>query len=204
MEILFTLALSFVLAFFVGMERQLSKKPVGFAPYIFVTVLSTALTLIGASAFPGNPALVNGIITGIGFLGAGALIKFHEKVFGFTTAASIWAMAGLGIIVALGDVPFIAASYIVVWVTIVIDRLIELRGLGRHMRNVTIEAKGTGSHKDIKDIIGKYRQAKEEGMEMNFDRGVVEYKFIIPSSAKIEEMFSELSSLKDIKRIDLD
>lgn len=202
MEIMQTLILSFVLAFFVGMERQLGKKPVGFAPYVFVTVLSTAITAVTVSVFQTNQvAVISGIITGIGFLGAGALIRYHEKVFGFTTAAAVWAMAVFGIVVAIAELQVIALAYAIIWATLIIDKIIEMRGLGRHMKTVSVEAKGIGSHSDIKEIIAEYRDTKEEGVEMNFDRGLVEYKFTVPKFVKIEEMVEELSKLKDMRKI---
>lgn len=205
MDPVHAILLSFVLAFLIGMERQLSKKPVGFAPYVFVTVTSTAITVTAISVFTANQAMViSGIITGVGFLGAGALIRYHEKVFGFTTASAIWMMAGLGVVVAIADVLVIALVYGLIWATLVTDKVIEGRGLGRHMRTVSVEAKGVGSHTDIKEIIGKYKDSRAETVEMNFDRGVVEYKFLIPEVAKIDSMVEEISKLKDIRRIQVD
>ncbi len=204
MEIIITLGISFALSLLVGMERQLSKKPVGFAPYVLVTVMSTALTVMAQTSFASaSSAIVSGIMTGIGFLGAGALIKSHEKVFGFTTASAVWAMAAFGIIVAVADPLVIAFAYAVVWATIGIDRIIEKRGLGRHTRTVTIEARGRASHEGIKSIISRYRESKEEGMEMNFDRDIVEYTFVVPGSAG-DKMVEKLSKLKGIRKIHLD
>ena len=88
----------------VGFEREKSSHPAGLRTHILVCVTSTVL-LIGAQSlfFDDSVARVAAaIITGIGFLGAGAVIIYGREVFGLTTAASIWATAGLGIIVGLG------------------------------------------------------------------------------------------------------
>jgi putative Mg2+ transporter-C (MgtC) family protein len=204
MELHLALAISFVLSLLVGMERQLSRKPVGFAPYVLVTVMSTALTSVAAIVYVDNPAVVNGILMGIGFLGAGALIKAHDRVFGFTTASAIWAMAAFGVLVAIADVPAIIGAYSVVWATILIDRLIESRGLSRHTRTIMVEAKGVGSHADIKETLNRHTDSKEEGIEMNFDRGVVEYKFAVKDGPGADRLVEELSKLKGVRRIQMD
>lgn len=203
MDALATIALSFVLSFIFGMERQLSKKPVGFAPYVLVTVLSTTLALLAVQFFPAYAGvMLSGIITSIGFLGAGALIKYRERVFGFTSAATIWAMAAFGVLIgAYPDLLVIGATYALIWLTVIIDHLAELKGLGRHMHTVVIEVKGMGSHADIKEIMKKYRESHEETVEMNFDRGVVEYRFTVPMSADIDKLAMELSKLKNIRKI---
>lgn len=205
MDTIMTLLLSFLLAFFVGMERQLSKKAVGFAPYMFVTVLSTTITLAAITYFPNSAAvIISGLITGIGFLGAGAVIKYQEKFFGFTTAAIIWTMAVFGVVIAFSDVVIISFAYIAIWTILIIDKIIEMEGLGRHMKTVIIEAKGASEHSDIKEIIMKYRDAKEEGVEMNFEKGIIEYRFLVPEHAKLDKMLTELSSVKSIERIHME
>src|SRR5438874_10643253 len=92
------LLIVFLLAFGIGLERQLRRKPVGFGTFIFVSTGACALTLLAIDIADSNPLpLLGGVITGIGFLGAGALIRSNDRVFGFTTAASVWAMAALGV-----------------------------------------------------------------------------------------------------------
>ncbi len=204
METAYAIALSFILACLVGMERQLNKKPVGFAPYVFVTVLSTTLTRVVTDIFPDSVSAISGIITGIGFLGAGALIKYREHVFGFTTAATIWAMAAFGIMISIAKLETIGFVYGIIWAVLVIDKTLEVRGLGRHTKTVIIEAKGLGSHLDIKETIGKYRDTIEEGIEINLNRGIIEYKFLIPKFVDHEQMVKEISSLKGIRRIQLE
>ncbi|MFA5077444.1 MAG: MgtC/SapB family protein [Candidatus Micrarchaeia archaeon] len=206
MDPLLSLTISFFLAFWVGFERQISKKPAGFAPYVFVTVMSTALTLAAVGYFSSNASpVLNGIIAGIGFLGAGALIKYHEKVFGFTTAAAIWAMAALGIVIGLSDNLFlIVLAYVMVWVTLAVDKIIEKKGLGRHLKNVIvqIESLAEGAQtKKFRETIRKYKDEKEESMEVNFEKGYMEYKFYVPENTDVHEMLRELSEFKHIRRI---
>src|SRR2546428_13706698 len=72
--------------------------PVGFGTFIFVSTGAAALAILAIDLEADNPlTLLGGVITGIGFLGAGALIRANDRVFGFTTAALVWAMAALGV-----------------------------------------------------------------------------------------------------------
>lgn len=202
MDMYLTLVLSFLLAFLVGLERQLSKKSVGFAPYVLVTVLSTAITI--ASSTLNQITIITGVITGIGFLGAGALIRYHERVFGFTTASTLWVMAVFGIIVGFGDVPMIALVYGIIWLTLILDRFFEWRGMGTHLRAVHIEAKCMGSYSDIRRILSKYGNYEMENIEMNFDRRAVEYTFFVQRSIDVNEIIERVSQLKGIKKIQLE
>jgi putative Mg2+ transporter-C (MgtC) family protein len=100
LRLFFTFALSCVF----GVERQKSHKPIGFGAFIFVSVGACALAITATIIEPENPLpLLGAIVTGIGFLGAGALIKTSDKTFGFTTAASIWLFAIFGIINGVGE-----------------------------------------------------------------------------------------------------
>ncbi len=88
----------------IGLDRELRHKPAGFRTHALVALGSAALTLTSLQLVgPGDPSgvlrVVQGIITGIGFLGAGVILHPANQgnVLGLTTAASIWVVAGLGI-----------------------------------------------------------------------------------------------------------
>src|SRR3990172_900354 len=97
------LLVTFGLALGVGLERQVRRKPVGFGTFIFVATGAATLTILAIDLDVGNPLpVIGGVITGVGFLGAGALIRSNDRVFGFTTAALVWAMAALGVAAGAG------------------------------------------------------------------------------------------------------
>jgi putative Mg2+ transporter-C (MgtC) family protein len=88
----------------IGLDRELRHKPAGFRTHALVALGAAALTATGIQLTgPGDPSgvlrVVQGIITGIGFLGAGVILHPANQgnVLGLTTAASIWVVAGLGI-----------------------------------------------------------------------------------------------------------
>jgi len=88
----------------VGEERQKSEKPAGLRTLILVCLGSTIFTLVSfAFGTPDSAGRIAAqIVTGIGFLGGGVILRTAGGVSGITTAATIWAMAGIGMVVGVG------------------------------------------------------------------------------------------------------
>jgi len=147
------------MALIFGIQRQFSQKPVGFGTFVFVGVGSCVLTVISESLAPETPfIIVGGLITGIGFLGAGALIRTSDKIFGFTTAASIWVFSILGIVIGLGQYFAGAVTYLIIWVVVFIDVEFEKMGIGSHQRKVVINTNRILENKEtILKIFGDYK-----------------------------------------------
>ena len=93
------IALAALLGFIVGWEREVRGHPAGARTFALVSAGSAALTTIASDAFPSTAEkLIAGIVTGIGFIGAGIVLQDpHGHVRGLTTAAAIWAMAAVGV-----------------------------------------------------------------------------------------------------------
>lgn len=104
LELVARLILGFVLSGIVGLEREVSLKPAGLRTHILVGLGSTLLTILSMNGFPGaDPSRVAAsIIVGIGFLGAGTIIKTEQKVIGLTTAATLWIVASIGVATGAG------------------------------------------------------------------------------------------------------
>lgn len=100
--------LTLVLCGLVGIERSTRERASGFRPHILVGLGACLMTLAGGYGFselPGksNPTQLAGyVISGIGFLGAGAILRHGATVRGLTTAATLWGAAGIGVAVAVG------------------------------------------------------------------------------------------------------
>src|SRR6266699_5275373 len=138
-EAVVRLVIVFLLAFGIGLERQLRRKPVGFGTFVFVSTGACALAILSVDLEGQNPLpLLGGVITGIGFLGAGALIRSNDRVFGFTTAALVWAMAALGVAAGAGLYLLVAVDYGIVWAVVVTDRVLEGKGFGLHAKVVRV------------------------------------------------------------------
>ena len=116
--------LALVLGLLVGYERQKSHKPAGLRTHILVSVGSALVTIVSAYYFPDDPARITaGILTGIGFLGAGTIIASGKNIIGLTTAASLWVMAIVGIAVGVGEFPLAIFTSVIVLLVLMSGRI---------------------------------------------------------------------------------
>ena len=108
LEILPRVAAALACGISIGINRDLHRKPAGFRTFGLVALGSAIATLAAQRLAPGDPAaasrVAQGILTGIGFLGAGLIVRRERShnVSGLTTAAAVWATAGLGVACGLG------------------------------------------------------------------------------------------------------
>lgn len=94
----------------VGFERELARKVAGIRTHSLVCLASALFTSISVDAFRGyigtvgyDPSrIISNIVVGIGFIGAGAILKHGSKIEGTTTAASLWATAAIGVTIGVG------------------------------------------------------------------------------------------------------
>jgi putative Mg2+ transporter-C (MgtC) family protein len=124
-DIILKILLAAMLGGIIGLERELSHKEAGLRTNILIAIGSTLITILSfkiASMSPGaDPArLTAQIVSGIGFLGAGAIIQARFAVHGLTTAATIWTVAAIGIAVGSGLylVAFLVAIFVVIVLTV--------------------------------------------------------------------------------------
>src|SRR3989338_11614747 len=103
-------AIAALLGAFVVFERQLARKVAGIRTHSLVCLASALFTSISVDAFRDyvgtmgyDPSrIISNIVVGIGFIGAGAILKHGSRVEGTTTAASLWAVAAIGVTVGVG------------------------------------------------------------------------------------------------------
>lgn len=139
-QIILRLVLSVVLAGFIGIERQVHRRTAGLRTHILLClgsclIMLTSLYLfdIYKSQVPLDPArIAAGVITGIGFLGAGAIIREQEEIRGLTTAASLWVAAGIGLAVGCGFYMAAITTTALTLVALVIFRKLEDKILFKH------------------------------------------------------------------------
>ena len=89
----------------IAFDRELHSKAAGFRTFPLVSVACCGFALISRYIFSDSGAqarVMQGLITGIGFIGGGAIVKDHKTVSGMATATSIWSTAAIGIAVAWG------------------------------------------------------------------------------------------------------
>jgi putative Mg2+ transporter-C (MgtC) family protein len=108
LEQLGALAGAFVLALPTAIERERSTRLMGLRTFPLVAMATCAFVLIGRGFFPHSASeamarIVQGIVTGIGFIGGGAILKFKDRLVGTATAASVWLTGAIGVAVGLGE-----------------------------------------------------------------------------------------------------
>lgn len=124
------LLLAAVLGGAIGYEREKKERSAGLKTHILVSVGSALFVM--APLYAGvsqadNTRVVQGVVSGIGFLGAGAILKLQRdmRVEGLTTAASIWLTSAIGLAAGLGNALLaIIATGVALFVTAVIPRLV--------------------------------------------------------------------------------
>ena len=169
--VLFRLILTFILAFIFGVERQKSHKPVGFGTFIFVAIGSCALALIALDLGNEEPlGLLSAIVTGIGFLGAGALIKNSDRIFGFTTAASIWLFAIIGLVIGTGHYEIAIILYSFVWISILTDKYLEKYQINSYQKKLGIKINDLSKEQEIIKLFDKYKIRKYKLLSKKIDK----------------------------------
>lgn len=132
-SVLLRLILAVLLGGVIGMEREMHGRPAGFRTHIVVCLGATMLMVASEyyrnyvdleTVFDPN-RMAAGIITGIGFLGAGAIMREENMVRGLTTAGCIWFVAGLGIVIGKGLFPLALWGTLLVVIMLVFFRYVE-------------------------------------------------------------------------------
>lgn len=136
-ELILRAVISVLLAGLIGYERERLHKPAGLRTNILVGLGSTLFMLISMklpvmlgsqSIDPGR--IAGQVVTGIGFLGAGAIIQGRGSIMGLTTAATIWVVSAIGLAVGIG---YYFAAFAITFITLAVLyvlRLIERRPMG--------------------------------------------------------------------------
>ncbi|WP_051235837.1 MgtC/SapB family protein [Paenibacillus pinihumi] len=200
LDIMVKLAVSMALGLIMGLERELKRKPAGLKTSILITLASCLLTVVSIHSAYQLPAaagtmrdpmrLAAQIVSGVGFLGAGVILRrHHDTISGLTTAAMAWVASAIGITVGAGfmleaivavALLFVGIKLIpaVIWwigprslhqqeirMELVVDRATELSALMEELHHRNIRIKGTS----IEDGAGK------EGYKLSIEGTVAEH-----------------------------
>lgn len=120
-HIIIRLLAATILGAIVGFQRERAGKPAGLRTHILVT-LGTTLFILAPSgtgmSSEGISRVIQGLTTGIGFIGGGAILKLSEirEIQGLTTAAGIWMTAAIGVAVGVGSLGLAVLSTILTWI----------------------------------------------------------------------------------------
>ena len=116
-EFVLRIIIATILGAIIGIERERSHKPAGLRTHMFVCLGSCLFTISSFFLLPENVGdsadvtrIAAGVVAGISFIGAGSIIALRGDVKGLTTAASLWVIAAIGLMIGLGNylLPIIA------------------------------------------------------------------------------------------------
>ena len=116
----------------VGFQRERAGKPAGLRTHMLVAMGTALFVMVCSSAnmdLDGLSRVIQGIATGIGFIGTGAILKQSDKleVHGLTTAAGIWMTAAVGVGVGLGRIGIAIVGVILTWAVLSLLGYVEIR-----------------------------------------------------------------------------
>lgn len=156
----------------IGLERQLRGKPVGIRTSALI-VLGTYVFIASSNhvsnAVSDPSRIIGQVITGIGFLGAGVMLARDGMVIGVTSAAAIWALASVGVCIAVGNLfSAVKLSLVVVLVLVGVDLLEDYSQAltrGVHMRYRSWRSRSGGANGSRDDSHGKNPQPDRSGQD---------------------------------------
>jgi len=129
-EMILRILVSVILGAIIGYERERSHKPAGLRTHIFVCMGSCLFTIASFFMIPENAGgsadvtrIAAGVVAGISFIGAGSIIALRGDVKGLTTAASLWVMAAIGLMVGMGNYLLPTVATIISYIILRMDRL---------------------------------------------------------------------------------
>lgn len=198
LAVLVRILLSCVLGGIIGFEREQSRnKPAGFRTHILVCLGSCLVMLIAEFSLIAYSGRVNidptrigaQVVSGIGFLGAGAIIRHGVSVKGITTAASIWVVACVGLACGIGFYTGAILVTLLIWTILMYLKSLEIK-LAKHNTYKTIEVEGERD----KQIIYPLSNILKE-----FDISIKSLEiFDIPKSDKQRILFQFETENKDL------
>jgi putative Mg2+ transporter-C (MgtC) family protein len=116
------------LASAIGLEREWRGAPAGDRTFALVAIGAAGVTAIGVEAFPASAEkVIAGVVTGVGFLGAGLIFRGQQGVHGLTTAAAAWAVAGMAVMLGSGAVWVGIAMAALILLILELDRIPLIR-----------------------------------------------------------------------------
>jgi len=211
---LFRLLLACILGGLIGYERESMNRPAGFRTHILVCMGSALVMITSVFIFEKYKGITNidparlgaQVISGIGFLGAGTIIREGANVKGLTTAASLWAVSCVGIAAGIGFYEGAIFAALVIYLTLIVLKKLEHNLTGKkHLSILHIKTSNSpGQIGNIGYTFGKY------GISINdiefldnedSDEVVIKFFVKLPNSIKKKTIISELKKIEGVSKV---
>jgi putative Mg2+ transporter-C (MgtC) family protein len=217
-EIALRLGLAIIFGGAVGYERESQNLPAGFRTHILVCVGAVLIMMVSAYGFTGpmsdmvDPSrIAASVVTGIGFLGAGTILRQRGGIRGLTTAASIWAVSAIGLAVGIGFYfGALLATLVVLISLLVLGRLDRVLLSSYRVKRLTVRMFDRAGV--LGEIAGIFNDLKINIRKIEMDRitaqpgsesGAVEIEFmvVVPLNFDQSLLFQRLAFLEGIKQL---
>lgn len=210
------LLVSFVLGAIIGIERQFRRREAGMRTFTLICMGSAAAMLISIWIPQCYPNFLNGdpgriaaqVLTGIGFLGAGAIMQSHGSIHGLTTAACIWVVAVIGLAVGAGMyVPALIGTGLTLVVLVSLEKLEKRMFLNGVNKILTINC--TTASPDLKAMRQILESRNIYIVSVSFeslyeqDKSIITYKVNVKAQSSYMNLFSEIRTLGYVSQIRL-
>ena len=214
------LGITTILSGFIGYEREHSHRPAGFRTHILVAVGSALVMLTSVYVFDsqgmsGDVTRMSAqVLSGIGFLGAGTILREGFSVKGLTTAASLWAVSCIGIAVGSGFIAGGLVATVVIYLTLnslkrFIVRgsagkllFIEIKDIGTQIPDITKTIKQCGGKIHSMEVV--YTEAKDLKFKRRKDTSVIKVLVFPKNDDSLALMVTTIRSMEDVEDIYVD
>ena len=214
-QILIRLLIAALLGAMIGFERERQNQPAGLRTHTILAVGSTlAMTLSINIAMQfrslvpnGDPArLAAQVISGIGFLGAGAILRFGNNIRGLTTATSLWTLAIIGLAVGAGHFFSAVAATVLLLVVLTLLDQVEKRFIKTYRTmNVLVEVEDrSGVLNEIRKLIlDENTTIIQTTVTRDFENEFASFNLVVKTLeiAPIDQLVAQLTTLKGIKSV---
>ena len=210
-DIIMRLLIALIVGGLTGLERERSHQFAGFRTHILVSVGSCITSITSLSLFFQyssysniDPARLSAqVLSGVGFLGAGAILKTSNGIRGLTTAAGIWATACIGIAVGYGYYILAISAWLFVMITLYILKNIDKMIFKKKQTIFNIKTDNIEIISSIYEMFQR-SQISVKNIEINSDTNNIKINLLTVHDRRIvlDEVIKELSKLKSIISID--
>ena len=207
-EIVLRIISALVFGGIIGLERQYHDKPAGFATNTLICVGSAVfalLSILSAYHLGGDPARIAAqIVAGVGFLGAGSILRDGNKISGLTTAAGIWLVAAVGMAVGYGHYFIGAVATISVLILqLFVRKLMNTFDYVQLYDSLTIKCSADWQIVEKIKTVFKKNQAEIIKEEIHKENGLIVLKLVVNMSAtKYQKIVKDLAPLEEVKSLD--
>ena len=219
--VLTRLLLAFLAGGIIGIERTVHGREAGFRTHTLVSVSSSLLMILMAFQWQLIPTefidtvrtdptrMAQGIMTGIGFLGAGVIIKDGLTVRGLTTAASIWMTAAIGIVIGLGLYEAALYSTIITLVTLSMFRWVESKIPSATYAHLTVRFLRSNQYADEDSLRGLIKEHDMKSYEASYQLGdhgrAFTYKIVLRTNntKNFRRLAQSLMEMEDVHEFNI-